>query len=125
MTPNEKIQHILNEVAGVVIGRGTQRDLPNGERTIPRCVTAFNAITDHKLSNEDGWLFMEILKLCRSTQGKFTWDDHIDNIGYATLRAEEALTTNDIFLRENEPINEIEITEWEDHLTRREKSNAL
>jgi len=91
----EKIEWILNDVRATIVGRGEERDQPEGERTIPRCVTAFNSITDHKLSNEDGWLFMQILKMCRSMQGSYNYDDYRDGVGYATLRAEEAKMTEE------------------------------
>ncbi len=91
----EKIEWILNDVKDTIVGRGKERDQPEGERTIPKCVTAFNSITGHGLSNEDGWLFMQILKLCRSVQGSYKYDDYRDGVGYAALRAEEAKITED------------------------------
>jgi hypothetical protein len=86
----EHIEFVFNDAKATIIERGNERDQPDGERTIPRCVTAFNAITGHKLSNCDGWLFMEILKKCRSVQGTYKYDDYRDGVGYAALRAEEA-----------------------------------
>jgi hypothetical protein len=86
----EHIEFVFDDAKATIIQRGTERDQPDGERTIPRCVTAFNAITGHKLSNTDGWLFMSILKQCRSVQGKYKYDDYRDGVGYAALRAEEA-----------------------------------
>jgi len=89
MTNNERIKFVIDDVAQTILDRGKERDLPDGERTIPRCVKAFNAVSGHKLSPEDGWLFMQILKMCRSKQGDFKYDD------YAALRAEEALRNNE------------------------------
>jgi hypothetical protein len=86
----EYIEWVFDDAKSTIIQRGDERDQPDGERTIPRCVTAFNAITGHKLSNCDGWLFMEILKQCRSVQGAYKYDDYRDGVGYAALRAEEA-----------------------------------
>lgn len=86
----EHIEFVFDDAKATIIQRGAERDQPDGERTIPRCVTAFNAITGHKLSNCDGWLFMEVLKKCRSVQGKYKYDDYRDGVGYAALRAEEA-----------------------------------
>ena len=94
MTNNERIKFVIDDVAQTILDRGKERDLPDGERTIPRCVKAFNAVSGHKLSPEDGWLFMQILKMCRSKQGDFKYDDYRDGIGYAALRAEEALRNN-------------------------------
>ena len=90
-----KIAWILDDVERTISDRGKERDLESGERTIPRCVAAFNAITGSNLSNEDGWLFMEVLKMCRSKQGSFKYDDYRDGIGYAVLRAEEAITNQE------------------------------
>lgn len=84
------IEAILNEVKDAVNERGQERDLPDGERTIPRCVKAFNAICGHNLTNEQGWIFMQLLKICRMSQGSFKRDDYIDNLGYGVLLAEEA-----------------------------------
>ncbi len=91
----EHIEWVFDDAKDTIISRGEERDQPDGERTIPRCVTAFNAITGHKLSNCDGWLFMEILKRCRSVQGAYKYDDFRDGVGYAALRAEEARMENE------------------------------
>ncbi len=86
----DNIEWVFDDAKATIISRGVERDQPDGERTIPRCVTAFNAITGHNLSNTDGWLFMEVLKKCRSVQGSYKYDDYRDGVGYAALRAEEA-----------------------------------
>jgi hypothetical protein len=86
----DHIEWVFDDAKNTIINRGKERDQADGERTIPRCVTAFNAITGHELSNTDGWLFMEILKKCRSVQGSYKYDDFRDGVGYAALRAEEA-----------------------------------
>ena len=86
----DHIEWVFDDAKKTIINRGEERDQADGERTIPRCVTAFNAITGHNLSNCDGWLFMSILKQCRSVQGAYKYDDYRDGLGYAALRAEEA-----------------------------------
>ncbi len=91
----EHIEFVFDDAKATIIQRGVERDQPDGERTIPRCVTAFNAITGHTLSNTDGWLFMSILKQCRSVQGAYKYDDYRDGVGYAALRAEEARMEED------------------------------
>ncbi len=96
----EHIEFVFDDAKDTIIQRGEERDQPDGERTIPRCVTAFNAITGHKLSNCDGWLFMEVLKKCRSVQGAYKYDDYRDGVGYAALRAEEARMENEAKLTE-------------------------
>ncbi len=91
----EHIEWVFDDAKATIIERGTERDQPDGERTIPRCVAAFNAITGHNLSNTDGWAFMQILKMCRSAQGSYKYDDYRDGVGYAALRAEEARMENE------------------------------
>ena len=91
----QQIEWVIDDVKNTIIDRGKERDLEDGERTIPRCVTAFNSISGHKLSNEDGWLFMQCLKMCRSVQGSYKYDDYRDGVGYAALRAEEARMTEE------------------------------
>ena len=93
MTPEE----ILKTVEEILNTRGKERDLASGERTIPKAVTAFNSLTGHTLSFEDGWIFMQILKLTRMREGNFKKDDYMDNVGYAVLLAEEAINTKDSF----------------------------
>jgi hypothetical protein len=80
----------LDAVRAVIGERGKRRDLPKGERTMARCVRAFNTLTDNQLSVTDGWLFMQVLKLCRMRAGRYTPDDYLDNTGYSALMAEAA-----------------------------------
>ena len=68
--------------------RGVTYDNPAGERSMERTVKAFAALTDIKLTEEEGWLFMEVLKQVRSLQGKFKADSYEDLAGYAALRGE-------------------------------------
>ena len=106
-----KADEVLDYVKGVIAQRGEQRDLTSGERTIPRCVAAFNSVKGKRvLTNEDGWMFMEILKLCRMQDGKFVFDDYADNCGYAALLAEEALKTQ----KDNEAWEKTTKTLYED-----------
>lgn len=52
--------------AEICIGdRAASRDQPDGERSMARTVAAFNALTGHRLSERDGWLFMVTLKAAR------------------------------------------------------------
>lgn len=68
--------------------RASTYDNPTGERSMGRTVEAFNAITGHKLSEEQGWLFMSCLKLVRSQQGKYKSDNFEDLIAYGALQGE-------------------------------------
>ena len=61
-----------------------------GERSIPLVVDAFNAITSHSLSHEQGWLFQVLLKAVRTQQGDFKMDSYEDMSAYAALMGEQA-----------------------------------
>lgn len=91
MTQKEsKAAEILQQAAGHMIDRASTYDNENGERSIPATVEAFNAITDHELTAEQGWLFMVILKLVRSQQGDYKADNYEDSAAYAALMGEQA-----------------------------------
>lgn len=68
--------------------RASTYDNPTGERSMGRTVEAFNAITGHKLTEEQGWLFMCLLKQVRSQQGKYKSDNYEDLTAYASLMGE-------------------------------------
>lgn len=88
---------ILRTAAEVIEQRGQLRDKPDGERSMARAVAAFNALTGLQLSELQGWQFMSVLKLARSTAGAAHLDDYTDLAGYAALAAEcvERETKND------------------------------
>jgi hypothetical protein len=62
----------------------------DGERSIPATVDAFNAVTGHCLTHEQGWLFMCLLKLVRSQQGEYKADNYEDLAAYSALLGEQA-----------------------------------
>ena len=51
-------------------------------------VDAFNALTGHKLTERDGWMFMVMLKASRAQAGRFRADDYIDGAAYFALAGE-------------------------------------
>lgn len=71
------------------------RDQPSGERLMARAVAAFNAVTGHKMTTREGWLFMAVLKLARATTagGRHNADDYVDGAAYFALAGEEAEAT--------------------------------
>ncbi len=72
--------------------RAKTYDSPDGERSMQRTVTAFNAITGHSLSEADGWLLMQVLKDVRDRQRKEPHKDSLEDcIAYAALKAEARL----------------------------------
>lgn len=88
--PDHSAAGMLLSARDAIADRAASRDCPDGERSMGRCVRAFNAITGHSLTEVDGWNFMELLKLARATAGRFHADDHIDRAAYAALAGEAA-----------------------------------
>lgn len=81
---------LLQNAATHIGDRAASRDTDN-ERSMARCVTAFNAIYNKDLTETEGWQFMTILKKVRGAQGAFRLDDYEDDIAYAALAAESAI----------------------------------
>lgn len=71
--------------------RGRDRDQPDGERTMPSVVRAFEALTGHALDEQQGWLFMALIKVKRSQSGKPDLDHYVDGANYFALAGESAL----------------------------------
>ncbi|MGL5153648.1 MAG: DUF6378 domain-containing protein [Aeromonas veronii] len=86
--PTMTASDFLGAALGHLEDRAATYDSPQGERSMGRTVEAFNAITGHKLSEEQGWLFMSCLKLVRSQQGKYKSDNFEDLIAYGALQGE-------------------------------------
>lgn len=85
-----KASEILQKSAAVLDERAKQYDKPEGERSIKKAVIAFNLITGKELREDEGWLFMQILKDIRlySNTKVFHEDSAIDNVAYSALKAE-------------------------------------
>lgn len=86
-----KAPDFLRRAAQHIEDRAAARDKPEGERSMGRCVAAFNAITGHALTERDGWLFMAALKMaraCNTPTGQ--GDDYEDLAAYAALAGESA-----------------------------------
>lgn len=80
-------EKLLSTAQSVLVQRGTERQLTN-ERSMPRIVEMFHTLTKHKLSEEEGHLFMVCLKLVRLTGGVPFKDDYVDAINYVALAHE-------------------------------------
>lgn len=78
----------LRKAADLIEQRGRQRDGEKGERSMARTVAAFNAVYGTALTETQGWHFMELLKMVRSSQGCYVADDFEDKVAYAALAAE-------------------------------------
>lgn len=79
---------MLTAALGHMEDRAKTYDAPGGERSMGKTVSAFNTITGLELTEEQGWLFMEILKQVRSQQGNYRADNYEDMVAYAALRGE-------------------------------------
>lgn len=87
-----KAVKILNEAVQIMAERGKSYDKSGGEaeRSMPKIVAMFNALTGHELTPEQGWKFMCCLKLARSEQGEYREDNYLDGAAYMALAGEEA-----------------------------------
>jgi len=70
--------------------RAALRDSPCGERSMRSTVDAFNAIYGTEMTEAQGWQFMVLLKVVRSSQGELCLDDYEDEAAYAALAGEAA-----------------------------------
>jgi hypothetical protein len=69
--------------------RASTYDKPEGERSMGRTVTAFNAITGRDLTESEGWLLLQLLKDVRDRQRDVPHLDSLEDcIAYAALKAE-------------------------------------
>lgn len=81
---------ILNKAAQHMADRAATYDKPEGERSMNATVNAFYAVTGVALTEEQGWLFMALLKAVRSQQGAFRADSYEDGAAYFALAGESA-----------------------------------
>lgn len=85
---------ILRAGAQHIEDRAASRDRPEGERSMARCVKAFNAMFGKDLTEVQGWQFMELLKMARSAAGKHNPDDFEDGSAYCALAGEAAAASH-------------------------------
>lgn len=78
----------LNAALSHMQDRAATYDKPQGERSMGKTIAAFNSITGHLLTEEQGWLLMGLLKMVRSQQGNYKADNYEDEAAYAGLRGE-------------------------------------
>lgn len=82
-------QTFLERAVAVQNERAKEYEQEGGERSVEQIVGAFNAITRHKLSEEDGWLFLVLLKAVRAwNTDEYHDDSALDFVSYASLVAE-------------------------------------
>lgn len=83
---------LLAKAAELMEERGKQYDQPQGERSMERVIQAFNIITNHNLTESEGWLMMAVLKMVRDRQRETAHRDSCEDlIAYASLYGEARL----------------------------------
>lgn len=86
----------LHAALGHMQDRAKTYDKPQGERSMEATVAAFNAITGHALTEQDGWMLMICLKAVRSRHGKFRADSFEDGAAYFGLMGESAIRAQEL-----------------------------
>lgn len=87
--------YFLAKAAALLAQRGQVYDQPDGERSMGKAVTAFNALTGMSLTESEGWLLQQLLKDARQwSTGEYHADSAEDCVAYAALKA-EALAKGD------------------------------
>lgn len=82
--------NILQSALGHMQDRAATYDKPSGERSMGATVDAFKAVTGVLMTEEQGWLFMALLKAVRSQQGAYSADSYEDGAAYFALAGESA-----------------------------------
>lgn len=83
-----KAHEVLDAAKEHMEDRADTYDCPEGERSMEKIVLMFNNLVDTDLSEEQGWLFMAIVKMVRSQQGSFNFDSYEDGAAYFALAGE-------------------------------------
>ena len=87
--PEFTAPEMLNRASELMIERAVQYDSPEGERSMEKIITAFNAITGKDLSEAEGWMLMVILKMVRDRVRLNAHQDSCEDlISYAALYGE-------------------------------------
>lgn len=89
---------ILRMASETIAQRGQARDSDSGggqERSMAATVAAFNAIEGTRLTERQGWAFMQVLKIVRAAasarNGRRDLDSYLDGTAYAALAGECAM----------------------------------
>ena len=85
-----KATEILSKAEEHMLARASQYDQEEGERSMLKTVTAFNAITGNCMTEAEGWLFMVTLKQVRlfTNLNQPSKDSCEDAVAYSALLAE-------------------------------------
>ena len=88
--PQMTAKDFLMQAVSEMKNRAATYDRPEGERSMGATVAAFKAVTGIEMSEQQGWQFMELLKMVRSNQGEYRADSFVDGAAYASLAGEAA-----------------------------------
>ena len=92
-TPQQQVNmaaETLRAALGHMDDRAATYDSEQGERSMGKCVDMFNSLYGQELTEEQGWAFMCLLKIVRTSQGDFRADNYDDLAAYAGLMRESA-----------------------------------
>lgn len=84
-------QTIIERASEEMRDRASTYDKPQGERSMGATVRAFESVSGVAMTEEQGWLFMALLKAVRSQQGALRMDSYIDGAAYFALAGEAAV----------------------------------
>lgn len=90
-TDGRSAEMILKHCILTLQERGKERDTSEGERSMGKTIRLFNTLYGLTLTEEQGWLFMVLLKLVRASTGKPNIDNYVDGAAYFALAGETAL----------------------------------
>jgi hypothetical protein len=82
---------ILRAAISHMEDRAKTYDKPEGERSMGATVEAFRAVSGVSMTEEQGWLFMALLKAVRTQQGAHKADNYEDGAAYFALAGEAAM----------------------------------
>jgi Domain of unknown function (DUF6378) len=82
---------VLAEAIATIQERGVDYDAAGGERSMARTVDIFRAITGIELTEQQGWKFMQAVKLARAAHSRPKRDTFVDLAAFAALEGECAL----------------------------------
>lgn len=83
-----KANEFLTQATKEMEVKAKLRDQPEGERNMAKLVAAYNAVTGASMTEQEGWLFMVLLKIVRAQTGGFNFDDYVDSAAYISLWGE-------------------------------------
>jgi len=87
-----KANEFLSTASDTMTQRGKDYDKQSDgteERSMGKCVEAFNSITGRNLTESEGWMMLVLLKLVRQwSTDDYHHDSALDTVAYAALLAE-------------------------------------